>query len=107
MGVDYESVSGIGIEFTESMVQVAISFGMFSAKEWLEDKDTCLGSIGELYGLSGNCYTGEDLTCYLFVRGSTLGEVNRNAPGFIDRVSQFAPNLSVNELKVISDTMIC
>lgn len=105
MGVDYDGVGGIGTPFTDDMVQRAIDLGVFTKEEWEDDATECMEKIRESYSIAGNYYSG-DISYYLFVRGDTLKEVNDNAPGFVERVSRFAPGLTVDALKVISDILI-
>ena len=39
MSVDYRGLGGVGIEFTEDMVDKAIEHGIFSIEDWEKDKN--------------------------------------------------------------------
>lgn len=106
MGVDYNAVGGIGIEFTPDLRQQVEDFGFFTEKEWEEDYDKCLSKIGLPYNLGGDgSYGGEDYYFFL-VKGKTLIEVLANSPDFIDVLSKVGISITMEDLRVISELYI-
>lgn len=105
MSTDYNGVGGIGVEFTEDMEEKAIEQGIFSRDDWEEDRYMCMEKIGVLFSRAGDSYIG-DTRFYLFVKGETLKEINDNAGEFVEKVSKFLPDLSVDTLQVIEDLHI-
>ena len=102
MGVDYSSVGGIGVEFTEDMKQAMIDKGLFTEDEWDDSQSECMDEIGIPYNEAGNSYSCE--TCFYFlVKGKTLKEINNNAGEFVSELKECGINVSVNELQVISE----
>ena len=105
MGVDYNGVGGIGVEFTDDMAERAIERGMFSREDWEADRYMCMEEIGVLFSEAGNSYS-SDTRFYLLVEGETLKEINNNAGVFVEKVSKLLPDLSVDTLRVINDMHI-
>lgn len=105
MGIDYDGVGGIGIEIDEDVHLKLIENGVFTDDEWDEDRDGCLEELDILYQQAGNAYSG-DVTFYLFVEGENLIEINRNAPKFIDKLNAVGINITIDKLKVISETFV-
>ncbi|MCK5606739.1 hypothetical protein KAR91_32855 [Candidatus Pacearchaeota archaeon] len=102
MGIDYESVGGIGIELTSERVDLIIEKGFFTEDAWDEDSYECVEEIGLLYGEGGNSYS-RDTTYYLLVEGKTLKEINGNATAFVKRLDEIGIKMSIGELEVIDD----
>lgn len=105
MGIDYDGVGGIGIELTDNMIQTAIKKGIFTQEMWKEDQDHCLDILGFTYSDAGNYYSG-DIKTYLFVDGNNLGEINKNALDFIEKLKQFDIIYSVDDIELIEDVRI-
>jgi hypothetical protein len=106
MGVDYDGVGGIGVEFTDEMRHNAIERGIFSEEEWEDCSDDCMNAVGISYSTAGSAYSGEE-THYLMVDGDTLGEVNANSGDFCSSVNdRLGTKLVPAELRVIADLHI-
>lgn len=105
MGVDYDGVGGIGVEFAGEFAELAIKNNIFTEEEWDEDQHECLEKIGMPFQQAGNSYSGEEIW-YLFVEGNTLGEINANADRLIHRLANFGVAMAVDDLKVIEDIHI-
>ena len=105
MGVDHSSVGGIGIKFTEDMKQTMIDESLFTEDEWDDSSEECMEEIGIPYNQAGNSYSG-NIEYYFIVNGETLEDVNNNADGFVSKFKKYGINLSVNELKVISEYLV-
>lgn len=101
MDVDYSSVGGIGVEFTDEMMEAVIEKGLFTEEEWDDDRHECMETIGLSFSEGGNSYSG-DTDFYLLVDGETLGEINDNADKFVATLREKGIDTSVNELQVIS-----
>jgi hypothetical protein len=102
MGVDYTGVGGIGIEVDDKVLATFIENKVFSEEEWDEYGSECLEEIGVPYQTAGSAYSGEE-TNYLFVPGDTLGEIQANAPKFIETLKKHGCNISEKDLLLISD----
>lgn len=65
MGVDYNAVGGIGVEFNDDLQYKAIELEYFTEEEWDEDPYACMEYLGITYEKAGNgCYGGTDLVLY-------------------------------------------
>lgn len=106
MGISYDGVGGIGIELTEEIIQKLIAANIFTEEEWEDDYYTCLDTIGDtwgvLFGTGGSHYSG-DLNHYIFVDGSNLKEIMENYPNFLEKLKNVGVELSIEDLKLISD----
>lgn len=102
MGIDYDSIGGIGIELTYERVDLIIKKGLFTEDEWDSDSYECVEGIGLSYGLGGNSYSGDE-TYYLLVEGKNLRDINGNAAKFIKRLDEVGIKMSIGELEVIDD----
>lgn len=104
MGVDYNAVGGIGIEFTDKLQYKAIELGYFTEDEWDEDPYSCLESLSIPYEQAGDgCYGGTDYW-YFIVNGGNLKEVNNNKELFLELInSKFNVTYTEEDLKVISE----
>ena len=107
MGVDYDGVGGIGVKVSDQMIWSLLATDAFSEEDWEEDPDYCLDSLVVPYQTAGSCYNGEDLTYYLLIEGSTLKDINENAPKFLDKLKSMGIESSPEDLIVISDIFIC
>lgn len=103
MGVSYDGVGGIGIEFTEYMAQQAISTGQLSEEEWEEDDIWALEKLGFKCDRAGVYDTGR---LYIFVDGSNLTQVNKNKDSFINKLSKIGTQIQESDLEVISDIYV-
>lgn len=63
MSVDYDAVSGFGIEFTWSEASEFVERDIFTEEDWDDDAQECLNVAGIESGEIGSCYSGE-LTLY-------------------------------------------
>ncbi len=106
MGTSYIGVGGIGIKITKGIVQKFIDNGHFTQEEWNGDFDECLYKIDLEYKRSGNFYCGERGPIYVFVPGNNLKEINENAEQFIENFKKFGVEISIEDLKVVSDYLI-
>lgn len=114
MGIDYRGVGGIGIEVTEQMIDEAFErkFG-YNCEEDEDEELTTEDKLNNLlfdssleYETAGNAYSGE-ITLYLLVSGSTLGEVQENVPVFLEGILQvFDIKKDPADLEVISDLLV-
>ena len=103
MGIDYSGIGGVGIGFTDELVEKAIEKGIFTNEEWDEDSYGCVEKVDILFHQAGNSYTGE-FRYYFMVDGNTLGDINRNALGFVKQIQEkFGVTLVIDDLKVIED----
>lgn len=102
MSVDYSSVGGIGIKFTDEMKEKMIDSKLFTEDEWDDSESECMEEIGISYYTAGNSYSG-NLWYYFLVEGSSLEEINKNVSEFISKFKQYNINISQNDLQVISD----
>ena len=102
MGVDFDGVGGVGILFTDEMMDKAIAKGKFTREEWEDDPCGCIETLEMLYATAGSAYTGNEWR-YLFVSGETLPEVNDRAPAFISALADIGIEIGLEDLKIISD----
>lgn len=105
MGVDYDSVGGIGILVDDRIVNAFISAGKFTQAEWEYDAGDCINSLKLPYGTAGNAYAGE-FRYYIFVDGDSLAEIISNANTFISTMYSLGVDLTYEDLKVISDIYV-
>jgi hypothetical protein len=106
MGVDYIPVGGIGIKVTHEIKKKLTI---------VNEGDCCGGCMDSLlsdleleYAEAGDgSYTGEENTYYLMVQGSTLVEINENTDEFISKLKSYDIDVSVSDVKVISELHIC
>lgn len=107
MGVDYDSVSGIGIEVTADVRAKFVAAGLFTEEEWEDgDERDCLAKLGLVTGTAGSCYDNEGFTYYLFVEGKTLGEIIANSAKFVAALKNWGVDVNPNDLEVIADMMV-
>jgi hypothetical protein len=106
MGIDYNGVGGIGVEFDDVFVEAGIKQNLFTQEEWDDDPDNCLDVLNMEYQTAGNHFTG-DVVYYLLVDGKSLSEVNANADRFCgDIKAKLCLELTPDELGVISDICV-
>ena len=67
MGVDYDGVGGIGIEFTDEMAEKFSDKGLFTVEEWDDDPNDCMERIGILYCEAGWANYGGERRIYLVI----------------------------------------
>lgn len=106
MGVDYDGVGGIGIEFTSKMSEKFITKGLFTEEEWDDDINECMERIGIPFNEAGSANYGGDGTMYLIVDGETLEDVLLNEGAFREKLSKVGINIGREDLQVISDILI-
>lgn len=106
MGVDYDGVGGIGIEFTDEMVNKVIEKGVFTKENWEDDAVGCMDEIGILYCEAGAYNYGGERRIYLFVKGVTLEDVISNESEFRENLSKLGIDIERKDLKVIEDLCI-
>ncbi len=106
MGVDYDGVGGIGIEFTNEMVEKFIAGGLFTEEEWSDDSNECMERIGIPFNEAGSASYGGQGTMYLMVEGETLDDILSNEKAFCKKLSGEGIIIGRNDLKVISDILI-
>lgn len=106
MSVDYDSVSGIGIEVTPEVRERFMATGLFDADDWDRDPHACLQKLGLVTGTAGSCYDNEGFTYYLFVEGKTFGEIVANVPGFVATLASWGVDVVAGELELVSDMMV-
>ena len=106
MGVDYDCVSGIGIEVTADVRAKLMAMGLFTEAEWDCDPRECLHKLGLVTGTAGSCYDNEGFTYYLFVEGKTLGEIIANSAKFVATLKHWGVDINPNDLEVIEDMMV-
>jgi hypothetical protein len=102
MGIDYDSIGGIGIELTGERIDLIIKKGLFTEDEWIEDSYECAEKIGLTYGVGGDGYSG-DITYYLLVEGNKLKDIYENAEKFVERLNEIGIEMLVDDLEVIDD----
>lgn len=107
MGVDYNAVGGIGVEFNNKLRRKAIELGYFTEEEWIEDPCSCVESLEIMYEQAGDgCYGGEDYW-YFLVDGINLTQINKNKESFLNMInSKFNVEYKEEDLKVISEIHI-
>jgi hypothetical protein len=105
MGIDYDGIGGIGIEFTDEIKDKLIECELFTEEDFDEDYDSCFEKLGLTYDQAGNMYSG-DTYFYLMVDGDTLPEVNKNSKEFINTLSKYGVIITEDDLKVISDYLV-
>lgn len=103
MGVSYDGVGGIGLEFTEYMAQQAISAGQLSEEEWEEDDIWALEELGFKCDRAGVYDTGR---VYIFVKGNNLTQTNENKYSFINKLASMGTQIQESDLEVISDIYV-
>jgi len=109
MGVDYTAVSGIGIEFTDKMIDRAIDLCAFTREDFDEDNSWAIDKMcqkldGVCYQEAGSYGYGGDQKFYLIVEGSTLNEINGNAAGFISVIrSEIGADICLADLILVDD----
>jgi len=106
MGVDYASVSGIGLRVTAEVQAKFMATGLFTEAEWDADPRMCLRKLGLVTGAAGSCYDNEGFTYYLFVEGKTLGELIANSAKFVATLKNWGVDVNPNDLEVIEDMMV-
>lgn len=104
MGVEYDAIGGIGIEVSDELIQSAIDNGLFTIEDYQIDSYECLEKFGESIGEAGSCWTGET-EFYLFVKGYTLGDINKNAPAFVKRLGDFGTVVEVDDLQLVYEVL--
>ena len=102
MGIDYNGVGGIGIEFSYDIVEKCIESNIFTEEDWEDDYDECFSKLGLSYHTAGNLMCDEGIH-YVFVEGSNLKEIIENYPTFLEKMKSVGVELSVEDLKLISD----
>lgn len=104
MGVDYNAVGGIGVEFNDDLQYKAIELEYFTEEEWDEDPTGCVESLKISYESAGDgSYGGTDYW-YFIVDGNNLKEVNNNKESFLNMInSKFNVEYTEEDLKVISE----
>lgn len=109
MGVDHESVGGIGIKVDRDMIEKFISSGLFTEDEWNEkDHQELIERIEIDYDEAGSGgYTGKENIFYLTVKGKNLTEIMDNEEIFRDKLKKFGIILEQKDLIVISDLHMC
>lgn len=107
MGVDYDSVAGIGILVDEDIREKLILADLFSEEEWEEDPGECLEKVGIAFSEAGDsCYSGKDPRFYYFVEGKNLEEIINNYPILLDMLKRFGINKTIKDLIVIEDLLV-
>lgn len=104
MSVDHSGVGGIGIKITDYLDKF-MALGAFTKEEWEDDNDECLNKLGFSYWTAGNSYTG-NIYYYSMVKGKNLEEVIVNAPAFIESFRKWGIELTLKDLRVVSDISI-
>ena len=109
MGVDYNGVGGIGIEFTDEHKEIVLSNGSIDHHNYeLHDGFPTPDILEELdleYQCGGDAYGGETVY-YLFVPGKNLKEINENSKSFIERLGSIGINITEEDLIVIEDMFV-
>lgn len=106
MGVDYNAVGGIGVEFNNKLQRKAIELGYFTEEEWNEDPYSCVESLKIRYAPAGDDYGG-DAYWYFLVEGSNLTQINKNKEAFLNTINnKFNVEYKEEDLKVISEIHI-
>ncbi len=105
MGIDYNGVGGIGIEFSYDIVEKCIESNIFTGEDWEDDYDECFSKLGLLYHTAGNLMCDEGIQ-YVFVEGNNLKEIIENSKSFIEKFKKIGVDLSLEDLLVISDYRI-
>jgi len=107
MGTSYYGVGGIGIEFSEDVIEGFVNNGIFTRESFDEDCDEVFSNVLKMkYEMAGNYYT-SDFRHYIFVEGDTLLEINENSQKFIDTFNSFGVfQLTMKDLVVIVDYQI-
>ena len=104
MGVDYDAVGGIGVEFNDDLQYKAIELGYFTEEEWDGDPYSCVESLGISFEEAGDGNYGGTDYWYLIVNGDNLKEVNSNKEAFLNTInSKFNVEYTEEDLKVISE----
>jgi hypothetical protein len=106
MGVDYDGVGGIGIEFTDEMVEKVIKQGVFTEEDWADDWTDCMEKIGICYSEAGDYSYGGEKRIYLLVEGSTLDDIISNEEKFREDLSKLGITVERKDLKVIEDLCV-
>lgn len=114
MGVDFDSVGGIGILVTEEIKEKLLHRGVIAeehvkAEGWyaalenlLSDFDIDLQEAGD-YSYSGDI---DDQHLYLLVLGNNLEEINEEALKFLEKLNELTGLIfTFKDLKVISDVL--
>lgn len=102
MGVDYSPVGGVGILLTEDMEEILIK--QVNDGEY-DDIDSVLDELEFSYDMYGNSLSDNPSYC-LLVNGTTLIDINKNAPDFIKKLNDLGINISLEDLKVIEELHI-
>lgn len=105
MGVDFDGVGGIGIEFTDEIRQKFIDSDKYpecTEELWEDDEDEFLNYARFPYQTAGSSYVPE-IYYYFMVPGKNLYEINSNAPDFIKKLKEVGINITQKDLIVIED----
>ncbi len=105
MGVDYDAISGIGIEITEEMEKLIIKDSEWTEAEWEEDRGDCMEAYRIKITQAGSCYSGY-FRYYMIVGGGNIKEINNNSFSFIKDLKDIGINISQIDLKLISDILV-
>lgn len=103
MGVDYNSVGGVGIEISEQMVKTMIDNGVLTEDEWDDDPWDCSEKIGLKYESAG-VFNYENH--YFFIDGCTLAEINSNVGKFKNKLYEIGLKIEDEDIKIISDIYV-
>ena len=107
MSIDHGAVAGIGITLTDDMKETLINGeSRFSDEEWEDDFEWCLEEMGLDCRQSGCFLSGANIETHIFVEGDTLADINKNAPGFIEKLVKFGLNVRMEDLVLIEKAWV-
>ena len=105
METNCDAACGIGVVLSGKIIQNLIASKTFTLTEWENNPTKCVELLDVPYIWAGNEYEGGTYY-YLAVKGTTLIEINENAPSFLEKLNLHGINITMKDLKVIEDSYI-
>jgi hypothetical protein len=104
MGIDYDSLGGIGIFADETIIYKLIDLGVFTEDEWKEDPHRCMKQLGIPYNTAG--HYDQPRIFFWLVKGTNLVQINENKEDFKNQFKNIGLFLEDSDLTVINEVEI-
>ena len=107
MGVDYDSMGGIGVYLDDEKLDKLFATGAISKEDWEElGPDDCFDRLDlPSWTTVGNEYSGQTEIVFI-IKGSSLVEVVGNEAAFREKFAKYGIDIALNDLLVISELYV-